>query len=443
MDQKLANSVPRRRDHEGHPIGSLPVELIASIFVHCLPLHKNQFGPLTAPLLLTRICGTWRAIALRTPELWSCIAFKLFHVTCLTANVRMLDCWLERSAAHPLTLSLHACPPIDAAVPLISAQSARWKDVDLFFHPTTFAAFPNAALLLPQLRRLSLGCSPLRAGASPPSPITAFRNAPQLVEVSLIKLGPSSADLPWAQLTTFFCQCANLQDALSVLHLAPILLHLSIHLDCPLHVNSALPVPDFSPCLHPCLTSLTIKAHPAAPLPLHAVLGSLTLPALRSLAIPALLAEDTAPFAAFAARAPGLAELVLALAPLPRGALCAALAPLRALARLELTRAGTLPLCELLGALAADARGASAFLPQLSALHVDQLREAVPYAPLLAALEARGGRAAAEANKAPARLGSITIKAMHMAATRVPDPEYLARLETLKAQGLVISVSYL
>ncbi|KAJ7189688.1 hypothetical protein GGX14DRAFT_580492 [Mycena pura] len=281
MDQMLAKSVPRR-DHEGHPIWSLPAELIASIFVHCLPLHKNQFGPLTAPLLLTRICGTWRAIALRTPELWSFIVFKLFHVTCLTAN----------------------------------AQSARWKDVDLFLHPTTFAAFPND-LLLPQLRRLSLGCSPLQAGASPPSPITAFRKAPQFVEVSLIKLGPSSADLPWAQLTTFFCQCANLREALSVLHLAPILLHLSIHLDCPLHVNSAL-LPDFPLYLHPCLTSLTIKAHPAAPLPLHAVLGSLTLPALRSLAIPVLRAEDTAPFAAFAARAPGLAELALAFAPLPR-----------------------------------------------------------------------------------------------------------------------------
>ncbi|KAJ7190434.1 hypothetical protein GGX14DRAFT_604187 [Mycena pura] len=272
------------------------------------------------------------------------------------------------------------------------------------------------------------------------APITAFRKAPPLLEVSLIKLGPSSADLPWAQLTTFFCQCANLREALSVLHLAPILLHLSIHLDCPLHVNSAL-LPDFPLYLHPCLTSLTIKAHPAAPLPLHAVLGSLTLPALRSLAIPVLRAEDTAPFAAFAARAPGLAELALALAPLQRGALCAVLAPLRALARLELTQAGTPPLCELLDA--ADARGgAAAFLLQLSVLHLDELLVAVPYAPLLAALEARSGRATAEANsKAPTRLGSITIKAMHIAATRVPNPEYLARLETLKAQGLVISVS--
>src|ERR1700761_6252462 len=63
-----------------HPIHGLPVELLASIFVHCLPLDKQHLRPSSAPLLLTRICGTWRAIALRTPELWSFVSFELFHV---------------------------------------------------------------------------------------------------------------------------------------------------------------------------------------------------------------------------------------------------------------------------------------------------------------------------------------------------------------------------
>ncbi|KAF8207694.1 hypothetical protein K438DRAFT_1521965, partial [Mycena galopus ATCC 62051] len=52
-----------------HPILDLPPELISLIFVHCLPSFA-ELHPSKAPLLLAHICGAWRALALRTPELW-------------------------------------------------------------------------------------------------------------------------------------------------------------------------------------------------------------------------------------------------------------------------------------------------------------------------------------------------------------------------------------
>ncbi|KAJ7135511.1 hypothetical protein C8R46DRAFT_969832, partial [Mycena filopes] len=159
-----------------HPIQSLPVELISEIFVHCLPakVQEQHLHTLTAPLVLTRVCGTWRAIALRTPELWCSVFFEHCNIPAplLPSKVQMLEYWLARGAAHPLTMHLHYRQPCALLVPLLSAQSTRWEDVDLFLHPSTLAAFSSAELQLPVLRRLSFGCLPLRDADAAPLHIT-------------------------------------------------------------------------------------------------------------------------------------------------------------------------------------------------------------------------------------------------------------------------------
>ncbi|KAJ7215601.1 hypothetical protein GGX14DRAFT_305468, partial [Mycena pura] len=54
-----------------YPILTLPPEITSRIFVHCLPHHGRVRPSLRcAPLVLTRICGKWRAVALSTGELW-------------------------------------------------------------------------------------------------------------------------------------------------------------------------------------------------------------------------------------------------------------------------------------------------------------------------------------------------------------------------------------
>ncbi|KAJ7868299.1 hypothetical protein B0H13DRAFT_1511581, partial [Mycena leptocephala] len=51
----------------------LPPEILALIFIQCLPDHV--FPSLsTAPLLLCGICHRWREVVLSTPNLWSSIS---------------------------------------------------------------------------------------------------------------------------------------------------------------------------------------------------------------------------------------------------------------------------------------------------------------------------------------------------------------------------------
>ncbi|KAJ7241496.1 hypothetical protein B0H12DRAFT_1133550 [Mycena haematopus] len=391
-----------------HPILSLPPELISLIFIHCLPPFA-ELRPYKAPLLLTRICGAWRALALRTPALWASVAFKLFYDSTATNPIlhdlkfRKLAWWLAQGAAHPLRLNLHCHQPHPAAVPLLVAHAARWADVDLFLHPSTLTAFSAAvesgsgALELPCLRRLTLGCWPLRFsrtadaddadanaeensnGALPL--ITAFANAPRLTNVSLLKLPLSAVILPWAQLTNLFASCADVDDVARVLRLAPALQHLQLDFrDWPApeeqqfsaDVDGDMDVSS-SNVIHESLTSLTLHTHPALVVPLSLLLGGalpplslpspsplagggvqLTLPSLTSLSLPPLAAADLSALVAFTARSRlshTLRELTLALTPLPRGAILAVLSSLKSLTKLELRFPGEVVLEDILRAL--------------------------------------------------------------------------------------------
>ncbi|KAJ8073934.1 hypothetical protein PM082_012213 [Marasmius tenuissimus] len=112
---------PRRR---------LPAEILASIFVECLP--DNELGLCSrstqdAPLLLTTICRQWREIALSTPKLWNSIhinislpiSFSLLAKSKVTddnfssflrGRQEGFKAWLDRSGSLPITISLATDP---------------------------------------------------------------------------------------------------------------------------------------------------------------------------------------------------------------------------------------------------------------------------------------------------------------------------------------------
>ncbi|KAJ6544218.1 hypothetical protein B0H19DRAFT_894535, partial [Mycena capillaripes] len=53
------------------PVRRLPLDIIQEIFIACLPTHSNcVVSAIEAPVLLGRICSSWRAISLSTPRLW-------------------------------------------------------------------------------------------------------------------------------------------------------------------------------------------------------------------------------------------------------------------------------------------------------------------------------------------------------------------------------------
>ncbi|KAJ6581782.1 hypothetical protein B0H19DRAFT_884580, partial [Mycena capillaripes] len=53
------------------PVRRLPLDIIQDIFIACIPTHRNcVMSASEAPVLLGRICSSWRAISLSTPRIW-------------------------------------------------------------------------------------------------------------------------------------------------------------------------------------------------------------------------------------------------------------------------------------------------------------------------------------------------------------------------------------
>ncbi|KAJ7677611.1 hypothetical protein B0H17DRAFT_944665, partial [Mycena rosella] len=53
------------------PARRLPFDIIQEIFLACIPAHRNcAMSSSEAPVLLGRICSSWRTISLSTPRLW-------------------------------------------------------------------------------------------------------------------------------------------------------------------------------------------------------------------------------------------------------------------------------------------------------------------------------------------------------------------------------------
>ncbi|KDR77287.1 hypothetical protein GALMADRAFT_246625 [Galerina marginata CBS 339.88] len=110
------------------PVRRLPVDILHEIFYHCLPTHRNPVMDASeAPVLLTRICSSWRTIALSSPSIWSRLHIslpgRLFdnlpHVPLgvqttqsrAFAQTMQVRCqvvreWLNRSRECPLSISV-------------------------------------------------------------------------------------------------------------------------------------------------------------------------------------------------------------------------------------------------------------------------------------------------------------------------------------------------
>ncbi|KAJ7181106.1 hypothetical protein C8R46DRAFT_828947, partial [Mycena filopes] len=67
-EEKIA--IQKSLDSTVYPILTIPFEITAVIFVHCLPDTPARPSSTMAPILLTRICRQWRDIAGSTPKLW-------------------------------------------------------------------------------------------------------------------------------------------------------------------------------------------------------------------------------------------------------------------------------------------------------------------------------------------------------------------------------------
>ncbi|TFK70803.1 hypothetical protein BDN72DRAFT_794777, partial [Pluteus cervinus] len=128
------------------PIRRLPPEILAEVFINCLPTNRNPARSIIeAPLLLGRICSSWRRIALNTPRLWASIHIVIpthYDPSKITSVVKIrceaCHAWLSRSGTLPISLSLvtanNGYSADVSASPLLESLlkfSSRWKSVSL------------------------------------------------------------------------------------------------------------------------------------------------------------------------------------------------------------------------------------------------------------------------------------------------------------------------
>ncbi|KAL0060511.1 hypothetical protein AAF712_012701 [Marasmius tenuissimus] len=148
------------------PFRRFSAELMAEIFTQCLPAGFQTRDIQQAPLLLTRVCRSWRTMALGTPKLWDAIHINLpvplneqeqhLYNQLLHARKGGLELWLDRSTTMPINISVSMPPlgpeigiPVRRARPhfdldrsfyqeigsLVARHSRRWKTITLTHIP--------------------------------------------------------------------------------------------------------------------------------------------------------------------------------------------------------------------------------------------------------------------------------------------------------------------
>src|SRR6266550_8884824 len=196
------------KDTSHFPINRLPRDVLAEIFIQCLPEvilwpYLSNVGHSTknvAPLLLCNVCSSWRALALSTPRLWQDL-FLTFRKTMPKSKeaIDMTHVWIKRSGELPLTLRLNVCLDDDfqalceALMNAITSYASRWEHVDFLFRDSPIS-LPQLGDM-PCLRTFTMS---VRGGYTQ----FPFASCPKLASIYWsFKCAISSAPLPWHQLT--------------------------------------------------------------------------------------------------------------------------------------------------------------------------------------------------------------------------------------------------
>ncbi|KAF7346513.1 hypothetical protein MSAN_01879400 [Mycena sanguinolenta] len=193
------------------PMRHIPQDILLEIFFACLPPeHDAVIDPAEAPLLLGRICRHWRSVAYATPILWSSIHIPSPDYLNTPPNIlrqleRIIEAWLERSAACPLSVSLfdftnrvESNPENHPFVLKVLSASRRLRSL---------ALAGDAELLLPVLQ-LHPADLPLLKRIRMVIPLdqipsTTILEVPTLEDVVLrmmVSSHPLSLPLPWTRL---------------------------------------------------------------------------------------------------------------------------------------------------------------------------------------------------------------------------------------------------
>ncbi|KAJ6471744.1 hypothetical protein C8R47DRAFT_742515 [Mycena vitilis] len=263
-----------------YPVRLLPPEIIARIFVDCLPDHgRVRPSPMAPPLLLAQICRDWREIALGT-----CGPWRSLDVTFIQRGrdrtdasndcaLPIMKTWLARAKGHSLSITIRSThnqisTPIIA---LICSVAAQVHTLELTLSKNDFDTFEKHNAAFPCLQRLALGSRRgYHYGLERPSyeHFSIQDRAPLLVELRIESAPPSMSLLSSSLTTLEIREEIGLSALLDVFRQCPHLLHLTVKVD---RYNSEKPLPIIT---LPHLQSLALSG---------LALDFLSLPSLRDL----------------------------------------------------------------------------------------------------------------------------------------------------------------
>ncbi|KAF8195086.1 hypothetical protein BJ912DRAFT_164547 [Pholiota molesta] len=214
----------------------LPPEIVAEIFEFCIPdvNYVSSKYKLSAPLVLSAVCRSWRDIAHSMPRLWNVLPLYLRDSDSgpLPGPLLVKE-WIGRAGQLPLSIYFSVFEALDGpenlgvAVQIINVfnqYSIRWRDLKYGGPPSLLSHFSSDMQGLPQLRSLSLETR----SRGPDHGITTYDEPlklrpKKLKALTILAIIPHTLDFDWCHLTQLDISFVALADYFEVLRRAPLL----------------------------------------------------------------------------------------------------------------------------------------------------------------------------------------------------------------------------
>ena len=324
-------------------IRRLPRELLQEIFTYCLPSSRRASSSIIsceeAPILLGRICSSWRQIVMSTPQLWSSIHVSLPGSTNrvrVLQRVKAVERLLELSGTCPLSISFSCSGNSISAVEeaasslfqVLSPSSQRWETLNLILPPFLFSkffmTFTEADFPLLNSIRLAPGLCMVRSGLL--KSCGAMFRAPSLRSLSVSKLDISLSFADCNHITDLnldHMHALTTPEAIKILSSCPNLIF------CRLKYLKALGT-RFSAISLPFLRSLDIAGEPgdSETSDLTDFFDALIVPSLREFACNSYTRSGAGvPFKSMVSQSPVVENIKLCLNSLSTAAECLPLLP--------------------------------------------------------------------------------------------------------------------
>ncbi|KAJ7652514.1 hypothetical protein DFH06DRAFT_1419047 [Mycena polygramma] len=229
-------------------LDNIPPEIMAKIFIACLPSHRRvRPSAVAPPLTLAQICRYWREIALSCRELWSSVDILLsqqfepgtgrpdrdpWYELPPTpvpdppnyGALPMLEMWFARAKEQPISLTIRSTrgelpAPLLA---LISATAGRLYRLELRLSAKDLEFLGQNPPAFPRLKQLAIFSKD-----TPPNTFDPVRDAPSLSELRVEHDYPSISYLP-PRLTSLELGRMHIENLPDLLNRCPQLLHLTV-----------------------------------------------------------------------------------------------------------------------------------------------------------------------------------------------------------------------